>query len=448
MAGIPGYYFDDEKKRYFRSPPEHLAYTMPDMPSKSAPSSTHNPHCSSSTVATRPQRECTLASALPKSLYDLTTRISRFHDPFTTLRYALPQAVVCNSKCRKLDDAIEVGGHHVSHIVLNEAGSMVALSTSSSEISKFFVLEIYVWPEKRFNVPVSAMELFPSYYSADHTMMGPNICVTSYDKSELVMYSHTLGVRVGVLTPTSSCVRNRESYWNSCGDRSALSNVPVDALASTTVSEKVLGAISTHHGRVKVFSMPDMQSIRTCHSVDKSSVFSLTFHQEPLLLYAGTRSGTVVTWDLRSKKSVSSASVANKGNVRTNPSVIQMHTLDGNYLIASCLTSKILLWDCRMNRPVLTYPGHQNSYHSCRSCVDHSQSFLAAVGEDKSIRIWSLWKGTLLRTISEAEYVINEGLFDGEIPAISYSDHLGGLQGKPALLIATHEGLTSLTIIC
>ena len=453
---IPGYYYDEEKKRYFRSPPEHLAYMMTDTPSKGVGSCTSND--SPFKVRTHSQHSRTLANAVPRSVFDLTARISSLRDPSSTLYYALPQTLVCSSRRHQLDN-LKKRMHYdhcldppkFSHVMLNQSGNLVVssvkLSMGPCQYPHFLVSGLYfVGPENRVKVLPATMEHLSWCES-----LSPNMSITEYRKAEIVMCCSKTDVMVCVCRPD----RNREiddvsqphCRWTCKVSLKSMTDIDEKTVTTISLSEKVLGAYnSVRRGNIDVYELPDLKPVQSHTTPDKSSALSLLFRPSPLLLHAGTRSGTIVTWDLRSERYVSSTAIPNDSHDRAKPSVIQMHALDNNYLVANCLSSKLLLWDCKMNRQVFSYPRHANSYRPCQSCVDASQSVLAAVGEDKAIRVWSVWKGTLLRTIAETEYVTNGCLYDGELPAIAYNDHLGGRGGKPGLLIATHEGFTPFTI--
>lgn len=460
MADIPGYYYDEKKKRYFRSPPKHLAYMMSDTPSRRAKCTSHNSQHSPSQLCTHSRLSSTLASAIPPlSMFDLTSRVSRlFHDPTSTLRYALPQTVVCSFRKQQLEDSIAKIAcmndpfPKVSHVVLNQTGQLVVSSMQlSSEIKRIYVLEVYpIGCENRVKVLPVAIGRTPSYHVSNSPMLGPDICVTPFGESEIVMRFDKSGLCVvSVYKHISIDNDTMSTHWLNSGIYSiVLPNVKEQrsSLACATLPDRVLGAMSTTNSKIHISELPQSREIQTYTMPEKTSVWSLLFRQSPLLLHAGTRSGRIATWDLRSKKRISSTAVPNDSHDRANPSVIQMHVLDNNYLIANCLCSKLLLWDCRMNRQVISYPKHTNAYYPCRSCVDESQSVLAAVGDDKVIRMWSVWKGTLLRTIPETEYVTDDRLFDRELPAIAYNQHLGGPGGTPGLLIETHEGFTPFTV--
>ena len=493
MEAIPGFYYDEESGRYFRKPPRRLAYmtnTHPAPPSRktlrniashqsSTCQSTTSPHHNTPLHlhVNHAHRQLLLGQttvAIPKSVFGLLSSAPLSLDPLLALAPALPRALLSSS--RQLEHGVSLSRPNISllhnatphlgtprkvrDVTVNRGGDIVVCAMRAPVGSVvFFASEIvFTKPEKKVVIrPISpTIETGPGY-----SMFGRDIDIVSCGETEshVVMHYFTSPTSSYVIVKTyrrredvafsqaslpTRSYETEEARWPSELD----GQLHIDALCCTpSLSKGLIGAVSTQKGVVKVLRLLNASSVTTTHTrktPDKSSALSLGFCEQASLVYAGTRSGTVVAWDLRSRSCVSSDALSTGRPNGMKPSVIQVHPLGDHYFIANCMDSKLLLWDCRMHRQVLSYPSHINSFRSCRSVVDTAQSFVAAVGEDQTIRVWSLWRGTLLRNILPAEY--SRKLLDGELPAITYSNCLGGPRGYPALLVGTHEGLTPFTM--
>jgi hypothetical protein len=470
MADDSGFYYDPGTGRYFRELPPHLSNIKDSLPSRDLPTAEASDLLEQSAPRTRRRYGGEL---VPKTLFRLTAHISRFLDPFNVLQYTLPQSVLCSSRRFELEaymsgasipltpeaSAVLGAPRKVTDMTLNRSGDLVISSTRlpSSDSALFFVSELaFNKAEKKVDVRPITLELCQTF-----TMLGPEIGISANEQSEIVLHYEALRKSGFVLARTYRPGRDGVVAQETLSSRwykteparwpmpLHIRKIPLaEGLTCTPfLTGGTIGALSTLKGEIHVLGMyniSDMESTHTLCSPDESSVLSMAFREHELILYAGTRSGTVLTWDLRTE-SLDPTSIMNiESSSSVVPSVIQLHVIDNDYLVANCLDSKLLLWDLRMNRQVLSYSEHINSHHACRSVVDKSQSVVVAVGDDKSIRVWSLWEGTMLRCIPEMRY--SDGLLVGELPGIAYTNSLGGPSGPPALLVATHEGFTPLSL--
>ena len=445
---IPGYYYDEEKKRYFRAPPKHLAYICSDHVGDPTHHTTKGKKTTKDTTSTRapsryngrPVARGTITA--PTSVYRLTSRLSTCLDP-ASLRQTLPQTLVCSS--RSVGNT-PVENSSVSEIQLNRSGDLVAVCLTRQNGERAVVInQLSLSPAKR------VLQLLPvprgHIILRNKSVGGTHVAIASPG-----IITDTVAVRDHDMVEACTYARQREvakgdSLWHVAQRTRSLLTGCVDY-------DKVLCCLSSGSGvamcavpvsnmqvcKVYIRRLHDMK-ILSMYTLRTEKILSLTFRASPLLLYAGTRSGIVTSWDLRTKSRASTITI--KRERKTRPSVIQLHAIDDDYLVTSCMDSRLLLWDCRMNRQVLSYSEHCNSHYWCQSVVDESQSFVAAVGEDKSIRVWSVWAGVLRRCIPTSEYVSDEAVLDGVFPAIAHTDRLGGIDGVRALLIGTPQGITS-----
>uniref|UniRef100_M4E4B2 Uncharacterized protein n=1 Tax=Brassica campestris TaxID=3711 RepID=M4E4B2_BRACM len=172
----------------------------------------------------------------------------------------------------------------------------------------------------------------------------------------------------------------------------------------------------------------------------ESDVLALQFHQSKgSIVQCGLRNGAIVSVDVRERpsrltrhqirsQSTSGTSQATarkkewfklKGNI--NPSHVLympssltcMKTLKtyDQYLMASSMDGTIKLYDQRMVKrgvAVQTYEGHVNSHTRIEFGIDPSERFLMSGGEDCCTRIWSIKSGQLL----------SENKFSNSVPSV------------------------------
>ncbi|XP_077992739.1 DDB1- and CUL4-associated factor 4-like [Glandiceps talaboti] len=167
----------------------------------------------------------------------------------------------------------------------------------------------------------------------------------------------------------------------------------------------------------------------------KSAVFAQTFATKSPLLFNGTRRGQVLTFDLRSSRHSTAVKLQHKSSVSC------MRLLkDENYLVASDMDNKILLWDLRKSKQVLEYSGHSSNfnYRHIPFYIDSTETVLYAGGQDTFVRFWRLKDGHKLHTIATPADV------DGP-PAVQYSRHWTD-HNIPGLLMACNEQLKFYTL--
>ena len=454
---IPGFYYDEEKQRYFRAPPGHLAYMTPDhqpAPTFAAESKTQaGRHDYTSTSTVRRWDACAAGRGhVPKSVFAMQSRISTSFDP-SLLYQTLPLTFACSSCPMELTPM----DRRVLDIKLNGDGNLAVITLKEDDMNQTIQLCQFLFspPSQR------KMLLLPHLGRYISNEYGSCVGVCSYGTdSEIVLVLdgyYNYGRIVAYTFGKRQDAFEGESLWF-VKDTTHRFPLFVPKSEFLCCVPRYTGGVlcaapgnyrdKQHSGKVSVLGLSSSRrqlKILDVYNVgDESTLMSLTFREDPLHLYAGTRSGIVASFDLRTKRKCSTMTV-NKES-KTAPSVIRLHALGREYLITSCMDSKLLLWDCRMNRQVLSYAEHCNSHYWCQSVVDKSQGFVACVGEDKSIRVWSAWTGSLLRCIPMSEYATDRNVLDGEFPAIAHTHSLGGIEGAHALLVGTKEGVTPFTV--
>uniref|UniRef100_G3QMK8 DDB1- and CUL4-associated factor 4 n=1 Tax=Gorilla gorilla gorilla TaxID=9595 RepID=G3QMK8_GORGO len=165
-----------------------------------------------------------------------------------------------------------------------------------------------------------------------------------------------------------------------------------------------------------------------------SDVLAQQFALMAPLLFNGCRSGEIFAIDLRcgnQGKGWKATRLFHDSAV-TSVRILQ----DEQYLMASDMAGKIKLWDLRTTKRVRQYEGHVNEYAYLPLHVHEEEGILVAVGQDCYTRIWSLHDARLLRTIP-SPYPASKA----DIPSVAFSSRLGGSRGAPGLLMAVGQDL-------
>uniref|UniRef100_UPI0035901D9C DDB1- and CUL4-associated factor 4 n=1 Tax=Myxine glutinosa TaxID=7769 RepID=UPI0035901D9C len=178
----------------------------------------------------------------------------------------------------------------------------------------------------------------------------------------------------------------------------------------------------------------DVVTTQQQHFHTLSDVLAQCFATQAPLLYSGSRSGEVWSWDLRQRapRLGPKPSLFRLSSAATSLSLLS----DENYLVAADMAGKINLWDMRAQRTVQNFEGHQNKHYILPVHVEEALGTVVAVGQDYVTRIWSLRNGRLLRSVPSPVPVSCEG-----VPSVVLSPHLGGTRGEPGLLMAAGKQL-------
>ncbi|XP_014952650.1 DDB1- and CUL4-associated factor 4 isoform X2 [Ovis aries] len=165
-----------------------------------------------------------------------------------------------------------------------------------------------------------------------------------------------------------------------------------------------------------------------------SDVLTQQFAVTAPLLFNGCRSGEIFAIDLRCQNQGKGwkATRLFHDSAVTSVQILQ----EEQCLMASDMAGTIKLWDLRTTKCIRQYAGHVNEYAHLPLHVHEEEGILVAVGQDCYTRIWSLHDGQLLRTIP-SPYPTSKA----DIPSVAFSSRLGGSQGAPGLLMAVRQDL-------
>lgn len=142
-------------------------------------------------------------------------------------------------------------------------------------------------------------------------------------------------------------------------------------------------------------------------------------------LYSGTRNSQIFTHDLRS---ISTYAV---NQLTQSSSVCGLQLLQNDvHLLASDVKGQVNLWDLRTRKVVTEYLGMKNEYLRIPIHVDQSEEIVYGVDQEGYTRLWCLQTGELLKTIPPP-MATSYDFF----PSVLYSKTWNDRQGNTGLLM-------------
>ncbi|XP_072172628.1 DDB1- and CUL4-associated factor 4-like [Diadema setosum] len=431
---LPGFYYDEEKKRYFRILPGHNnvnAVTPETIRQKEAEKKRAKileQKASSHLVDRSPHGK----RVPPKSMLQYFTSkqkgtISLAHYQRLARENAVKHMEVKpTSEVTPFPDRYFDGeSGYISRLELDKKQKHVLMVISDDYLSRLWQGEIVCVP----NPQTEREELTIANWTTVNILTTRNCMVTHASWAQMgdgkdlyALYAISGGTTSsvqlfkcpsgedGISHISYRYESNHEMAWTCAWSNSP--TLPAHLAIGSTRKALVVDTLSASR-----------QKLHTCHS----DVFSQVFSRKSPVLYNGTRRGEVLGVDLRIP---SHSHVDMTAVLRHNVSVCSIQLLrDENYLVAGDLGGEIKLWDVRKGSVVQEFKGHHNENYHLPVMVDFTESILYAVGQDKYTRFWSLKTGELLHTIP-----CPSACQDDHPPAAIYSQKYS-CQGRPGLFL-------------
>ncbi|KAF5382476.1 hypothetical protein D9615_003020 [Tricholomella constricta] len=145
----------------------------------------------------------------------------------------------------------------------------------------------------------------------------------------------------------------------------------------------------------KAVYLPDIDLSTSIQNLEThSDVFSVWQHEN--VIYTGCRNGTIMRFDKRLGKHGQKL-FNDRFLSHQRSSVLHLETLKNSQLLTSHMNGDLMTFDLRFTRqasPVVQFAGHNNTYtQRLGIALDLNQEFLFAAGEDNRIRGWSVLTG-------------------------------------------------------
>ncbi|KAI4332093.1 hypothetical protein L6164_017030 [Bauhinia variegata] len=204
----------------------------------------------------------------------------------------------------------------------------------------------------------------------------------------------------------------------------------------------------------------------------KSDVFAQQFVNSGNVILCGLRNGAIITVDFRQKRERFSSRLvthripyppdktirsSNKEWFKLTGDIYPSHTIrmpssisclvslqyDDQYFLASSMDGSIKLYDHRLLKrgAVQSYEGHVNSHSRIQLGVDPAERFVMAGGEDCKLRLWSIKSGELLFEDKFSDSVLSTVCYRryrNMEDEYKHNNNLGAWLGSPEGLFYMH----------
>ncbi|XP_007939591.1 DDB1- and CUL4-associated factor 4 [Orycteropus afer afer] len=428
VPDLPGYYFDPEKKRYFRLLPGHN-------------------NCNPLTKESIQQKEMERKRLQLVEEDKQRKKVARRGFNASSLLHKRQLGFLNNTSYSRLAHELRVSCMQKRKVCIQSSDpsalasdqfNLILANTNKDQV--FTVIDVKGGGSKysiinlsHLRIPSPTVRMYENLYFTNRKVNS--VCWASLNHLD----SHILLCRMGIAN-TPGCatllpatlfahshpvVRDQPGVLCSFRIPTAWScawslNIQASNCFSTGLSRQVLltNVVTGHR-----------QLFRT-----SSDVLAQQFAVLAPLLFNGCRSGEIFAIDLRSQsrgKGWETMHLSHDSAV-TSVQILQHERC----LMASDMSGKIKLWDLRTTKCLRQFEGHVNEYAYLPLHVHEEEGLVMAVGQDCYTRIWSLHDAHLLRTIPSPYPASKE-----DIPSVAFSSRLGGFQGGSGLLMAVRQDL-------
>ncbi|XP_074598660.1 uncharacterized protein LOC141853275 [Brevipalpus obovatus] len=436
---IPGFFYDSQKRKYFRITPDHpLKHFRPNSSKKAdkASSQISKKIVNICSTISNMQMNHSSAHSLQEDL--LRSRLAQVTCIGTKKieLYNYRGVQIKRSNCEYLIGEPEhdsVYGVWTSKDPNDETGCVIQRFTFSSipinfndrELSDISYQGVNAFPPSN---RVRDMSLIP----IPERPFSALICLTNHCKKDQTTCS-ALGIYH---------LSNHDDHRNRLRGEDMNTNYefwePILSCTAHTLSTLAIGGF----GHIRLFT-PEANSTQNAHKIlyltkpqdTRLQATSLKFSPDGNRLYAGTNNGRIILFDVRQKSKICELNLKAK-------TVAYLHALqrNTNQLIVSCHDSKLCLVDTRKmtKGPVFDYPNHVNDCLKIPVSVDESVGVMCCSGQDYRIRFWSIQSGVQL-----SEWPVPTDEFKSHqreeysLTHAWYSHSWNMLKGRPKPLVIT-----------
>ncbi|OWF53395.1 DDB1- and CUL4-associated factor 4-like [Mizuhopecten yessoensis] len=440
---IPGFYFDAEKKKYFRIQPNHNSSSSSTVTREtiqrrekeqlrlkelSGPET-----CRKLTQSTNHTSGSKSSSDLPHLLNSICTGAMskhRFDNLFAFKR--ISNIDLTHSGCRRLISQIQPTYSKLEHMhkmEVSENADCILGLWSKQEISSYSIQLIDLKRDKRTNV---RSRLCVNMESPEFSALVIWNKVTDVCWADLKRnYGNNNGRHVLFTTMSLTCAGDdmsmaRIRQFPQTFDRAHDLEFSLGHKCTWTCAWNTHGQ-NFSVGSEKCGLLLDVETRRLWElNTNNGDPLAQIFDTKTrYCLYTGTRKNQILTHDLRSISSRPTASMSQSCSVCS----LRLFQ-DNTKLLASDVRGKVCLWDLRMRKVVQQYTGLKNQYRCIPIHVDDQERIVYGADSEGYTRFWCLQTGALLRTIPPPS-----SLAQDFIPSVAYSDRWSGEEGNAGLLM-------------
>lgn len=394
---IPGFYYDQERDRYFKIMPGHHFGT-----NTSGGEVKKQPDSNVST-STKP-RISTCSSLLNERELNPFKTIQRLHRDWReifvkSLRYVgtIQQTIPFSLSHRITNFQI----HPTSNeLYFGNTDGMVGLL--KFQASSKACTEIFSKPFAYCNSEITSIRIIGESLII-YTSLGNHLC------SGILRIEHLPEVTdFDMVHEASACnYQTRSTVWTS---------------TSSQVDEWIALGATKYISILSNYSVP---GARFTNVKTNSDVFALDNDRYlPSAIFAGCRDGRLLLFDIRCNPKQSSPH-GDGPRIKQSSPICNLKQVSGWYVLGDGMDGSLSLWDIRNQRrnqnteestlPVLKYYGHVNSTkHQTGFAVNSCNSIVAIAGQDNFVRCFSINTGDVVR--------MPIGPFEDRVSAIQFCE--------------------------
>ncbi|XP_060070590.1 DDB1- and CUL4-associated factor 4-like [Ylistrum balloti] len=440
---IPGFYFDAEKRKYFRIQPNHNSTSSSTVTRETIQRKekeqlrlkeiscreSYEKH-RSSRVKTLGVKSCT---DLPHLLNDLcggVISVQKFDHLFAFKRISNINSTPAG--CQRLVSRIQPTYsklEHVHKMVVSENTDCVLGLWSKQEISNYNIQMLDIKRDKRTNIQsrLSVNIESPEFSSLVIWNKVTNLCWADLKRN----YGNNRGRHVLFTTMSFTWVGDEVSMarirqFPQTSDRENDLEFSLGHKCTWTCAWNTQGQ-NFSVGSEKCGLLLDVETRRLweLNTYNSDPLVQIFDTKTRYCLYSGTRKNQILSHDLRSVSTRPTTSMSQSCSVCS----LRLFQ-DDTKLLASDVHGKVCLWDLRMRKVVQQYQGLKNQYQCIPIHVDDQERFVYGADSDGYIRFWCLKTGALMRTIPPPS-----ALAQDFIPTVAYSERWAGEEGNAGLLM-------------
>eukprot|EP00112_Aurelia_sp_Birch-Aquarium-sp1_P007929 Seg1866.2 transcript_id=Seg1866.2/GoldUCD/mRNA.D3Y31 product="DDB1- and CUL4-associated factor 4" protein_id=Seg1866.2/GoldUCD/D3Y31 len=395
---IPGFYYDEEKKKYFKITKDHpIPVKKESKPSddkieidRGTCEEEFLPHCK---LLSNRETSATSSRELRRLMKRTSIRsVNMMHDKPVKLH---------------LQESNLTGTVNIRKIIPSAKQDVFAV-VSKIKGSDKSVLQVYDFKfnkEQEFELmtayDISMAQISDAIFSQNKRNITNELLICSINEKLGLSQALVFWVDDFLVTDRVIKMKKNQMIWSSCFIRNPSTDRRI--------------AIGATNGILLVGPESRQESHPFLHT-SKSDVLTVDCGKTTAYLYAGSRDKKVRSIDLRQRHIA--------GTLKAKQSVDNVKLLSNeNHVLVSTMAGHLELWDVRNGQTILSYAGHKNTHSMLSLHVDGNEDFVASVGEDCIARIWDIHTAELIREFSSDRVDEHNDLIR---PSIVFCDELDG----------------------
>jgi len=416
---IPGYYYDENKKKYFKITKDFPAPAYRNTISKEKKKIKR--HCDCNCITSHLLlRSWGLQKNKSKSIYERNI-LSKMSSSRTYK--------INTDGFPELNDTTHLD---VKSVKMSPSGKKMVIESDGERLFQCAIKDNR--NENGFDIQITKDITGNNYGISRECLFPERKVISAYDiQDESIAYSTVKEIllRPGYVSNHSTVVQHLNVQDEIRVYSKTFNNIYVTCLATCTQNHQRI-MLGDSKQRVRLF---DGQRILSAWSVESTPTVLQYFKQSSTSnLLVGCQRGQIELIDERfTQLCVSRYDTTSKGEKRYNIDCIRILD-DENYFMSSNWNGNIYLHDMRVTtRGVQQYSGHTNNHSGLSFHLNASQQYIYAVGSDDVLRSWCVSTGELIASVA----ISNE---DGSfIPPLVYSNIWSGNKDVSGLACFTND---------